>query len=702
MAEKTDLASEVGSLYALRRNRATRLPQPSLRTVASLYEIALASLIPQFLSGQLPLDSLPRSIIPDFVTIIPIDADLSLVLPISDNDFWTHRMLEEFLHIKKLPDFTEPGDARRFYIEFLISDLIAKISAAYADFENIDTACSTTEVEAARHEAKLLLLSSKTRDLVGGSLDSDTSKLRTKLEKVLDMAGDLVITLLMATSSSAISFDDVLSWLPNLQSLEVSYSYNSIDYPLVLASDPMDSTNLRIPTSYAAVDGGDGFVLRSRTLDQIASSVSAIPAFPFHNIPQSHDLQKPSFKRHDTTLFNNESAVSVSSKRIGISLNDVFLIATSLKQSPPSLRNLSIIRSHLTSEQCGYLCKGIRLASGHTRSGFPGPARSDLQLLSDKASSTSRPSSSQTGLSEPGALLARDAVANNNEFFYLIRLNLSYNEIDDDACRHLAKLFVCLSAEEQAEKSKRLDDVRQSRSQTIDPPENVSEIAPSITEAPDTGLQMDQHSESSAQQLIESPTKELILKDRGASKLSPVLNAHKSIFGRKQADIQRLVLRGNFIGKMGCVWFGEALGQHGSQLVELDISGNNIDNDGLVVLANGVLRAAIKYGNMSLKMLNLDSCRIVINADVLKVLVRLISRTGLEDIILNGNKIVEPNVLNEYSGALKDALVQRLTCSVSNDQGPRPCRLWLLDCGLEQSLLREFTELNVRATEILK
>ncbi|KAE8301831.1 hypothetical protein GL50803_0017506 [Giardia duodenalis] len=114
------------------------------------------------------------------------------------------------------------------------------------------------------------------------------------------------------------------------------------------------------------------------------------------------------------------------------------------------------------------------------------------------------------------------------------------------------------------------------------------------------------------------------------------------------AILTSLRLTANLVTKAGCVFLAKAIGQPKSRLRALTLNGNSIETDGYTLLANGILKAAIKYSNNHLTDLGLAACGIVLDASAFKIITKFIQRTALECIDLGGNVLIGSSVQPAY------------------------------------------------------
>lgn len=103
--------------------------------------------------------------------------------------------------------------------------------------------------------------------------------------------------------------------------------------------------------------------------------------------------------------------------------------------------------------------------------------------------------------------------------------------------------------------------------------------------------------------------------------------------------VTHLSLVGNAITKGGCLSLGKALGQPTTGLEVLDLSCNEVEDSGYILLCNGILKAAIKHGNTSLRELRLTNCGIRISASLLAMTTKLLESTAVSFVSLTGNPL---------------------------------------------------------------
>ncbi|TNJ26844.1 hypothetical protein GMRT_10577 [Giardia muris] len=103
--------------------------------------------------------------------------------------------------------------------------------------------------------------------------------------------------------------------------------------------------------------------------------------------------------------------------------------------------------------------------------------------------------------------------------------------------------------------------------------------------------------------------------------------------------VTHLSLVGNAITKGGCLSLGKALGQPTTGLEALDLSCNELEDSGYILLCNGILKAAIKHGNTSMRELRLSNCRIRISASLLAITSKLLENTAVSFVSLTGNPL---------------------------------------------------------------
>jgi len=293
--------------------------------------------------------------------------------------------------------------------------------------------------------------------------------------------------------------------------------------------------------------------------------------------------------------------------------------------------------------------------------------------------------------------------------FYLTRLDLSYNELRDQACRNLSKLFVIITPEdvddrrekERKEKASNMlkvaeDEYARQRSEVerleaaaLEAAEEAAKeeamlreleegehdgsgsagsarkMAPAALAAQEAteALKKAQDDLQLAEQAVEDAAADL---DRPAPTPTSGVDAEKASLRPKPA-VSQLILAGNLLGNGGCALLGRALGQRGSRLEVLDLSATNVGNEGLILLANGILKASSKYQTKTLRRLLLGGCPLTLGSDTVKVLSRLISRTGLRELDVSGC-LLEGGVdlSREKSGPIPLQASQTLAASSSS------------------------------------
>lgn len=340
--------------------------------------------------------------------------------------------------------------------------------------------------------------------LLASSLDGvDSSNANKQINETLELGGSIITRLILHIQTHVVDLGSIFTKLPKLTHIQIIY-----DEPCVQPSSLLGSIDMHKPSTSDLLATSDALVMKGRTLPELSINV-AEPAAPFHKLPDYSRLGMLLYRdAYGTTipagcLHATNMATGCTPERL-IELLDTFMYI----RAP--LQSISIINSAISSEAACVLAKGLQDMS--------------LKLMSVKG-----------------------------EHLSISCLDMSYNNIEDDAIRVLSKLFV------DSEKH---------------------------------GL---------------------------------------------PAIITTLRLTANLVTKSGCVFLAKAISQPKSRLQTLILNGNSVEIDGYILLANAILKAAIKYSNNCLTNLGLTDCNIVMDASALKILVKFIQRTSLEWIDLTGN-----------------------------------------------------------------
>lgn len=353
--------------------------------------------------------------------------------------------------------------------------------------------------------------------LLASSFDAtDASDVSKHVNEVLELGGSIITRLILHIQARTVDLGAVFVKLPNLAHIQIVY-----DEPNIPPSSLLGTINTHKPSTSDLLVTSDALVMKGRSLPELSMDIKE-PAAPFHNLPDYASMGLLLHRDvYGTTipagcLLAANKTTSGTPERL-VELLDTFRYI----QSP--LQTISVISSALNSEAACVLAKG-------------------LQDMSFKLAST-----------KVGHLS-------------LACLDLSYNNIGDDAVRVLAKLFV----------------------------------------------------------------------DSEKHNLPAVITS--------------LHLAANLVTKAGCAFLAKAISQPKSRLQALILNGNNIETDGYILLANGILKAAIKYSNNCLINLGLSGCGIVMDASSLRIIIKFIQHTSLECIDLGGNVFTRLGVQLENPG----------------------------------------------------
>lgn len=350
--------------------------------------------------------------------------------------------------------------------------------------------------------SKLLLTSSFN---VADSFDANRQVI-----EVLELGGPIIRRLILHIQVCTMDLGAVFAKLPNLAHIQVIY-----DVPNVQPSSLLGSIDMHKPSTSNLLETSDTLVIKGRTLPELSVDVKD-PVAPFHRLPDYNHLGMLLHRDVCGTTIPT-GCLHEANKAIGGTPERLVELLDTFRYIQSSLQSISMISSALNSEAACVLAKG-------------------LQDMSFKLEST------KVGHLSIGCL------------------DLSYNNIGDDAIHVLSKLFV----------------------------------------------------------------------DSEKHNLPAVLTS--------------LRLTANLMTKTGCAFLAKAIGQPKSRLRALVLNGNNIETDGYILLANGILKAAIKYSNNHLTDLGLACCGIVIDASALRIVTKLIQRTSLECIDLRGNVFIGSSV----------------------------------------------------------
>lgn len=811
------MAQDVASLYAVRRDKATPYPEPSLRCLPSLYEIALATHMPSFLARGADVSSLPPELRGDFLELLPLDLPLEDAFSIVDEGYWGRRLLRTFPTLPKLPPLpagprgrrpgsssaaapaddsassrpdSRPSNASRQLAAFETAQGITRIADAADGGDDADDAGEAADAAgiggsaafggAGRPTAQrgskaapdpdacgyrrlfFEMLISRLASLVactytdtaspqeliepysgsgipqaGAQRLADEAQRRGELEaelyRVAGLGGAVVRDLSLTLLPGRVDLQRLVGLLPNLQSLVLCYDNSAIDYHQVLAANPQSLSGSYLPPDFYSLEAGDSLVVRSRTLSEAAKAsamvrrvyavqaqmeaaakasraadaggreaapgVQAISgaddaglaeidprsvAFPFHVFPDTQKMALCSFREPAVKTFDGQAAVAVSASRVGVTREELLSLAKMLKACGPALHTLALRRSHLGDDGAGVLAKGLDLATGH-KAPPAREAQGSVDTPQNQSFARGGPSFG-AGTGRGSSLFKKRELSPEPEdpdsLFYLTRLDLSYNEVRDQACQYLAKLFVIITPEdldERREKQRRekaaavlqaAEDELAARRSEVERLEAAARVAaeeaareeaalreaeereredgrPGAEESGVSGrtgpaalaaqeaqerLERAREALQKAEQAVELAASDL---DRPALVAAPEADREKASL-RPRPAVSQLVLAGNLIGNGGCALLGRALGQRGSRLEILDLSATNVGNEGLILLANGILKASAKYQTRTLLRLSLASCPLTLGRDTVKVLSRLISRTGLRELDVSG------------------------------------------------------------------
>lgn len=343
--------------------------------------------------------------------------------------------------------------------------------------------------------------------LLASSFDEiDPSDAGKQVNEVLELGGPVITRLILHIQANTVDLGAIFAKLPKLTHIQIVY-----DEPCVQPSSLLGDIDMHRPSTCDLLVTSDTLVMKGRSLPELSVNVKE-PAAPFHKLPDYTRLGMLLHRDvYGTTI--PAGCLRAANRATGGTPERLVELLDTFRYIQSPLQSISVINSALNSEAACVLAKGLQDMS--------------LKMMSAKG-----------------------------EHLSVSCLDLSYNNIGDDAVRVLSKLFV----------------------------DSEKHNLPAI--------------------------------------------------------ITSLRLTANLVTKAGCVFLAKAIGQPKSRLQALILNGNNIETDGHILLANGILKTAIKYSNNCLTNLGLADCSITMDASTLRILVKFIQRTSLEWIDLIGNAFV--------------------------------------------------------------